>query len=83
MFVLNLECPADEVDITSEPDKTWVEFSKWPAARNACVAMLLVSRRREWIPPSSGFSGLGYNALQIVPGFAGVPNCAGNCSESN
>ncbi|CAN0172584.1 unnamed protein product, partial [Laminaria digitata] len=41
VFVLNLECPADEVDITSEPDKTWVEFSKWPAARNACVAMLL------------------------------------------
>lgn len=48
MFVLNLECPADEVDITSEPDKTWVEFSHWPTARNACLAMLLVSSCRKW-----------------------------------
>lgn len=55
MFVMNLECPPDEVDITSEPDKTWVEFSNWPAARNACVAMLLVRICREWAPTQYRF----------------------------
>lgn len=43
MFVLNLECPRSEVDIMSDPEKTWVEFSDWDAARNACISMLLVS----------------------------------------
>lgn len=42
MFVLNIEVPKDQVDVMAEPDKTWVEFSDWPAARNACIAMLLV-----------------------------------------
>lgn len=41
MFVLNLECPRKEVDIMVEAEKTWVEFSDWAAAKNACVAMLL------------------------------------------
>lgn len=43
VFVLNLECPRSEVDIMSDPEKTWVEFSDWAAARNACISMLLVS----------------------------------------
>lgn len=41
MFVLNLECPRNEVDVMVDAEKTWVEFSDWAAARNACVAMLL------------------------------------------
>lgn len=41
VFVLNLECPGREVDVTVEAEKTWVEFSDWAAAKNACVAMLL------------------------------------------
>lgn len=41
MFVLNLECPHNEVDIMVEAEKTWVEFSDWTAAKNACIAMLL------------------------------------------
>lgn len=41
MFVLNLECPRKEVDVVVEAEKTWVEFSDWAAAKNACVAMLL------------------------------------------
>lgn len=41
VFVLNLECPPKEVDVMVEADKTWVEFSDWAAAKNACVAMLL------------------------------------------
>lgn len=41
VFVLNLECPRKEVDVMVEAEKTWVEFSDWAAAKNACVAMLL------------------------------------------
>lgn len=41
VFVLNLECPHNEVDITVEAEKTWVEFSDWATVKNACIAMLL------------------------------------------
>lgn len=42
VFLLNLECPSDEVDVLTEPDKTSVEFADWPNAKNAVIAMLLV-----------------------------------------
>eukprot|EP00752_Nemacystus_decipiens_P004406 g4025.t1 len=41
VFVLNLECPRNEVDVMVDAEKTWVEFSDCAAAKNACVAMLL------------------------------------------
>lgn len=43
VFVLNLECPRSEVDMMAEPDKTLVEFSDWPSAKNTPIALLLVS----------------------------------------
>ncbi|CBJ28278.1 MutL protein homolog 3 [Ectocarpus siliculosus] len=54
VFVLNLECPRSEVDIMSDPEKTWVEFSDWAAARNACISMLLafLSRFSHAVPSS-------------------------------
>lgn len=55
VFVLNIECPRKEVDIMVDPEKTWVEFSDWTAARNACVAMLLVSRPRRRFPRPGNF----------------------------
>ncbi|CAM9954672.1 unnamed protein product, partial [Discosporangium mesarthrocarpum] len=41
VFLLNIECPHGEVDLTFEPDKTLVEFADWPGAKNAGIAMLL------------------------------------------
>ncbi|CAB1105355.1 unnamed protein product [Ectocarpus sp. CCAP 1310/34] len=54
VFVLNLECPRSEVDIMSDPEKTWIEFSDWAAARNACISMLLafLSRFPHAVPSS-------------------------------